>query len=93
MGEMPGDQNQLEERISTSECKERAVSAKDERCRCIAEFPRELSHLQQFTKDFNAKPDEVSAQWDIHEQAFHEVVSSHEKYMELEKDMERVNYK
>ena len=55
--------------------------------RCLEEFRKELSMLQQLTKDFETKPEEVNMKKDRYEQTFHKFVISHENYMQYEDDV------
>ena len=68
---------------------EQVVTANLERSRCMKEFRKELSELQQLTKDFDPKPEEVNTRKDRYVEAFHKFVSSHENYMQCENGTEK----
>ena len=46
-------------------------------------------NLEQVTKDFNAKAEDVNMREDRYEEAFHKFVSSHENYKQCKNYMEK----
>lgn len=53
---------------------QRALAAKGEKSKCMGEFRKELSMLQQLKKKFETTPEEVINRRDRYEEAFHKFV-------------------
>jgi hypothetical protein len=82
--------NDGEDKIeSESQANEKVATAKLERSRRVKEFRKELLEVQRLTEDFEAKPEQVNMRMDMCEETFHKLVSSHEKYMQCEDNIEK----
>ncbi|XP_028415652.1 uncharacterized protein LOC114539013 [Dendronephthya gigantea] len=88
---------QVEARLSEGQSEgggERPVTATDveqERNKSLEEFKKELSVIQQLTRDLKTESRQVEASKAKYEDAFHKFVISHERYMEQESDQGKRN--